>query len=582
MLLAAIGLRIWSVAALVDDLRIVRPILDGRYYLALAQRLATGEGWPPGPLFFGPLYPWLVGLLWRIAPHEILTIQIAQSALGVATLLLLLLAVRRLLGPAAGWAAAVLYLLYGPILAMESQVLMATLLLFLVAAALWLWPRAADPWWRHGLFGICCGLLAVGRGSFLLLPLGWAALQLPRGADGTGGRRWWGRLLWVGLGVALALAPQTVHQTRATGHLQVMTLNGGMNLFIGNNPQAQGIFSAPAELDLHEDVTGTRSASQLAGREMSTEEASRFWTARAFEFVRSQPGRAAVLLLKKAALFFSPDEIPQIADVQLLARDAMPLRVAWLRLGWILPLALLGAASRLRRQRAAILPLVLVIAVGWLQTTVFFATGRYRLPITAAFLALAGAGLVDLWTHARRRRWWIVLLTVAAIALYPLIPPGYPRLKARYFDAYQLGKRQAAEGNYEHALVQYERAIAIWPEGGEAWHDRGVAFLRLDRLEDAADAFTQALRRMPRSAVTWYALGAARHQQGRHELAAEALGRAVALSPYNPRYRIDLGRALAAGGRVAEAAQAWREVLRQDPTQQEAQQLLREVGAEGP
>ncbi len=592
--LLAAALRVWTVVSLAGGPRTSRPILDAAYYLELAARLARGEGWPAGAPVVGPLYPWLLSLLFRLAPATPLTVQVAQSALGLATLLALVLAARRWFGAPAALVAGLLYVFCGPILAMESQVLMESLLLSLGTAALWLWPRRGDSLARHVGFGVCSGLLAAGRGTFLLLPLIWAtgwlwgSLRGPRGRPAAR----WACACAVALGAILPLVPQAVQQTRATGGLRVLTLNGGLNLYVGNNPVARGIFSVPPGLDLHEDVTGTRSASLLAGRELTTVEAGRFWTRRAIDFVRQSPARALGLLAKKALLFFSPDEIPQIEDFQVLAQESWPLRVAWLRFGWVLPLALAGALAR--RGRGArplgsrgippaaaepggagtLAPWLALIAVAWIQTAVFFAAGRYRRPVMGALLGLAGAGLVRLAVTLRARQYRAALLVVAAGVLLALAPPGYPREKARSFDAYQLGKRCSQAGNYLQALGHYDRSIALRPDAGEVWHDRGVALFRLGRLREAAESYERALREMPGSAVTWYALGAAWSQSGQPDRAIAALERAVALSPANPRYRLDLGLALTAAGRAEEAAAQGRAVLALDPGNREAQALM--------
>jgi len=54
---------------------------------------------------------------------------------------------------------------------MENEALMESLLLLFAAAALWLWPAPGRGPLAHLGFGLACGLLAAGRGSFLLLPV---------------------------------------------------------------------------------------------------------------------------------------------------------------------------------------------------------------------------------------------------------------------------------------------------------------------------------------------------------------------------------------------------------------------------
>src|SRR5512138_2120495 len=90
LLLAAVLLRVAGTAGLAADLRVSEPILDGRYYLDVAGRLASGRGWPEGPIVMPPLYPWVLGLLFRLTGASTLAVQIFQAALGLGTLALLL------------------------------------------------------------------------------------------------------------------------------------------------------------------------------------------------------------------------------------------------------------------------------------------------------------------------------------------------------------------------------------------------------------------------------------------------------------------------------------------------------------
>jgi Tfp pilus assembly protein PilF len=628
--LVAIALRVWTVATLVHDLRISRPTLDASYYLDLARRINHGNGWPVDPHFFGPLYPWLLSGLFHIAPAQPLTVQIAQSVLGLVTLALLVATVRRRLGSAAAWATAALYILSGPILAMENIVLMESVMLFLATAALSLWPDSERRPLTHLAFGLTCGLMATGRASFLLLPV--AALlfsmrkpgrQKPHDA-GHAQAHSRGRLLLALLiivGSLAPLVPQIIHQTRTTGHLQILTLNGGMNLYIGNNPRARGIFSSPPELDMNDDLTARRSASIQAGRTLTLEESSQFWMDRALGFMREQPGRALWLLGRKALLFLSPREIPQLYNFETLEESTPPLRVAFMRFGWVLPLAVLGVLAGSRRlgmfsgsrrrgattrqdsssagsptgeQEASgctrgpahpsqkrgidhLIPWLVLIAVGWLQMIVFFATGRFRIAVLPGFLALAGVGVAYLIDMVRRKRFLPIGLTVAAMIALQFLPAGYPADKARAFDAFHLGNRHILDDHFAEALASYRKATELCPASGEAWHGTGVALYKMGRLPQAVDAFIEALKRMPHSAITYYSLGLTYHRLGEDERAVRALGAAVRFNPRRPDYHHDFGIALARIGRLDEAVREWQATLQLDPGHQDAQQHLERV-----
>ncbi|MCK4413955.1 MAG: tetratricopeptide repeat protein [Candidatus Eisenbacteria sp.] len=594
LLLAGAGLRAWSVATLASNLRIQDPILDSRHYFTLALRVAAGEGWPAEPFFFGPLYPAFLAALFRIAPPTPLSAQIAQSLLGLLALLCLILAVRRWFGEEVALVAGLLFILWGPILAIESQILMAPLLLTASCLLLWLWPARDSSPWRYLLFGILGGILAVGRAGFLLIPLLALLLILFGKPAGPGGRPSRSRpvpssgrarpphprlipALLLIAGLLLPLIPQAIHQTRAVGHLQILTLNGGMNLFVGNNPAARGIFSQPPALDLDEDVTGTRSAARLAGRPLTIEEGSRFWMHRALTFMREQPGRLLALWGRKALLFLSPDEIPQINDFQILAEQALPLRVAFLRFGMILPFVLLGV-WRGWRQHRNLAPWLTLIASGWIVTILFFAAARYRIPLMPAFIALAAYGLVQSIRAVRGGHLLPLIGALSTAIVLQLLPASYSTAEARAFDAFQLGLRYTRAGRIPAALQAYEQAVAAAPESGEAWHGRGTALYRLGRHAEAVAAYRKALRCMPHSAVTCYALGLAYLQMGEPGEAARAFEFAVQLNANKPSYRLALGDALALAGRREEAVAAWQEVLELDADNPEARVRLQEAG----
>ncbi len=572
LLLVAVLLRILTIRELAGDLRIQEPILDAQHYLSLAAQLSQGQGWPAVPHFFGPLYPALLSLLFRFASATPLTVQIAQSILGLGTLALLALTTRRWLGRQAAWAAAVLFVLYGPVLAMESQVLMEPLLLFLVAGALWLWPSPDRRPPAHLFFGMACGLLAAGRAIFLLLPAA-AMLVLLMQRRPADTRRWVGAALIV-LGVLLPMLPQAIHQTRTTGHPQLLTLNGGLNLYVGNNAYAKGIFSLPPDLDLNDDLTGTRSASIQAGRQLTLEESSRYWAQRAAEFAREQPGRAAGLVLRKALLFLTPDEIPQIYDFQILEGIVYPLKVAFVRFGWILPLAVLGCIVAGRERRALLVPYLAVIAVAWFQTAVFFAVGRYRLAVLAGFLGPAALGASWLMDRLRQRKLLVPAGVIALIVLLQLLPAAYPLEKARSFDAYQMAMRHVRARQPREALRWYREALRHAPESGEAWHGVGTTLHRMGQYPEAAEAYRRAIARMPRSALTYYALGLSLRAMGDLVGAIAAYRGAVEINPLNPRFRHDLGVALAESGQTEEAAAQWRRVLELAPDHQAARRNL--------
>jgi len=188
-------------------------------------------------------------------------------------------------------ALAALYALCGPLLGIESQVLTESLLLFLTALALFLWPKPGQPGWRHLSFGVVAGLLATGRGLFLLVPMAalvhfWIA-QRSANPPAPGrppekshkGRRSrskksialasaagtraapFASVLFQLAGLVLALLPLAIHQTRSVGSLRILTLNGGskievetMLVMVSNTPLFGKNFLVAPEASLQDGL----------------------------------------------------------------------------------------------------------------------------------------------------------------------------------------------------------------------------------------------------------------------------------------------------------------------------------------
>ncbi|MCA9729333.1 MAG: tetratricopeptide repeat protein, partial [Candidatus Eisenbacteria bacterium] len=386
------------------------------------------------------------------------------------------------------------------------------------------------------------------------------------------------------------IAPLSVYQTRAAGQLVLLTPNGGLNLFIGNNPAARGIYSNPPELDIESDFTGTRSASLLAGRTLTIAESSRFWAARSVGFLTQDPGRAAWLLGRKILLYFSPREIPQIENFSRIATDTPPLRVAFLRFGWILPFAVWGAVSGLARRRRRSTqaaetverwPFVALVVTGWIATIVFFAAARYRIPMVPGFLVLAAIGIVELWRNRRTPgRLLPGTAVIVAVAALLTVLPSYPVARADANSDYLLGLRLSRNGQHEDAIRIFHRALELDPASGEAWHGIGVAMAAQGRLTEATEAYRHALETMPLSTWTYYNLGVCLEQLERFSEAAEAFGAAVSLQPDDANLRYRWGAVLARLGRTADAVEQLESAVRIDSGLQPATALLRRLRAE--
>ena len=112
------------------------------------------------------------------------------------------------------------------------------------------------------------------------------------------------------------------------------------------------------------------------------------------------------------------------------------------------------------------------------------------------------------------------------------------------------------EGDFEEALVAFERAILLVPENGSARVNQGFVLNELGRHEEALGALDRAVALAPDNGAAHNNRGSALNDLGRHEEALGALDRAVELLPDNGVAHSNRGHALNELGRHEEALAA--------------------------
>ncbi len=329
------------------------PVLDSRTQYQWAESLVRTLGMgTPEVMAKPPLYAYFLALnqaLFGQGNPSLFSARLLQLALSAVTCGLAYLVGKRVFGTTAGIAAGILAAAYSPGVFNDGELLDTALAAFLATSLLLLVLRALDdPSPNRWLgCGMVLGLLGLTRGNMLLLAfwaLGLLAVYL-RGRLGVKGliRR---AAMFV-LGILLIILPITARNFLISGRFVLIASNAGINLYTGNNPQADGYSPIPAGIEWER----TWYAAIDAGVFDVTD---RYWTGRALEFWRTQPGKALLLLLKKAVLYWNAYEIPNNVSYEWGREHASVLRLLPLRFGGLAALGLLGMAfGGWRTRRAA-------------------------------------------------------------------------------------------------------------------------------------------------------------------------------------------------------------------------------------
>jgi tetratricopeptide (TPR) repeat protein len=342
------------------------------------------------------------------------------------------------------------------------------------------------------------GIGSLGRPNlFLLLIPGAAAWFLIRTAAS---RRGWTAAASVLIGSAAILILPALYNGVRTGRFVPVTSHGGINFYIGNRPESSGVYSPPPGMradmrGLVEDARKT--ASEMAGREMSDQDASRYWLSRAFDNISEEPGEWAGLMLRKLALFWNGEEIPDVIDISFYREECPVMKLLFVPFSLISVLAIAGLIFVYAggRNRGVF---TLFIAAAVFSVIIFFVNSRYRIP-SVPVLILSGSVFLDGVTRRIGEGRWKE--AAAALIALPVIFFGLvnrdmvtPNRSAMYTF---MGNAYIERGMEEKAKVMFGRAYREDPGSVEARINYARILLRTGDAERAESLYASAFDSYP-------------------------------------------------------------------------------------
>ena len=512
----ALAVRLAHVLALRESPYFARPVLDAETYYWAARALAAGEGWAERVYWQPPGYPYFLAAVLRVAGPGFLAPRLVQAVLGALTAALTCALGARVFGRAVGLGAGLVVALYGLLIYYDAELLAPSLAISLQMATLWSAARAPDERGGRGwlLTGLLGGLTAVVNApALVLLPI-----------LGIAARR---RIGWVLLGAILAIAPVTARNWIQGRELVLISSNGGINLYLGNNPR----YDETVGLRPGRDWQALVRAPALQGV-TGAGPASRFFTERVSAYAGQDPGGFVRLQVRKIGLLLQGNEIPRNQEIYPTRTWSPVLRaLLWkgpgiaFPFGLLLPLAVVGLGVAGRRAPVLAASVVLL----GLTVVAFFVTARYRaalVPLLALFAAAALRwAVVEASPRAR------LAAAGAATAVYMLANVGQGPMPSRMnADAEQgLAHWLESEGRRPEALTLYERLAQEAPNSFDAWYGVAQLATALGQPDKAGAALTRIRGLQPEFPDTAVLLARAAIAAGCGPEAEGFAARAVAL-----------------------------------------------------
>ncbi len=576
-----LGAAVFLLAALVRGLYLYEssdnptfsaPIVDSRTYDQMARWVAKGEGvtdkffWQP---FF---YPFFLSLLYRVSNFSILWAKVVQIILGAVTCALVYRLSEKLFGRTTGIWAGVITAVYMPLVFFEAELLATGWAAFWSVAIVWALIEAGEEpnVWRSFIFGLCGALSIVTRPVFLpffaagvvWLMVRWIVRRLNVRDLGAG-------ILSLAIGFSGVLLGMGILSYRVTGRAIILPLSGGINLYIGNNPNYKETITIRPGVQWEK-------LRQLPGEHGFTDRYARerFFADKTIQYVRNEPLSFLKGLARKSTQFFNSRETPRNLDIYLFREWSSLLRVGVWKVrgfgfpfGLLLPLAVIGAVYRRRMVPGPIW----VFLVSYPASVILvFVTSRYRMPIIPVMSILAAAGCVTIWKILQARQWGqfaAVGATIVGIGLASSVAGPFYEEQFNYEPELYGGVAASLsrQGKVDEAIETYSKAISLKADFIEAHVHLALLLLKQERYQEAVGHWNIALEIEPGDVRLHRDLGLTLFKLGRVEDAIEEYHKAIRIDPNKASIHDNLGTAFQKLNRLSEALQHYSKATELEP-----------------
>ena len=534
------------------------PMVDEQWHLLWAKEIIGGNFWGSDAYFRGPLYPYLLAFFLKITGGSIFWVRFLQIIIASCSAVLVYLLGEKLFSKKAGVVAGFAFAAYATIFFYDAMLLISVIYIFLNLLAVYLLLKQQGKYvpWRWFLAGVVIGLSAIARPNILLLVpffLLWIYLTFSTLKNVKK------RLFIVAIYLAGILVPVlsvTLRNYIVTGEPILISSQGGVNLYIGNNPDAEGLTMLMPEVKLDESfpwtefTAATRAAAEKeAGRELTAGQESSFWTHKAINFILRNPGKFIKLTFKKIVYFFVGFENSDQTDIyQSRTYSTLFSILLWKRpiyfpFGLVFPLALVGMiASWARRKETALL---YVFIIGYIPTVVLFlVTARHRLAVVPFMLIFAAVGILTILDCIKSKNWRMVRL-YSITFLVTLILSNRTYFDIGFENAFQthfnLALAYEQQGNLPAAETEYREALEDNPYSATTLNNLGHVLFRQNKNDEALSYYNKAFAADPNFADAYNNAGLIYESRKDYVPAEQLYRKALSIDPSLYKAHMNLG-----------------------------------------
>ena len=475
------------------------PIIDSYAFMQTAQKISTGDLLAGEEIFWKPpLYPYFLAAAIKTVGLNLYRLRLIQLLMGTVSCLFIYVIGKRLFDRKIGLTSALMASCYGPLIYFEGELLPPFLVIILILflfIVLLSWQR--NPRITKGfLAGIFLGLSAITRPNILIfvpfVPI-WFWLVLGKK---LAKRKFLCHITLFLAGVALIILPVTLRNYALEKDWTLISWNGGINFYIGNNPGYDQYCGMAISSSIWDRVAHTPLALGLNRKS----EIDSYFYHRALRDIGEGPFRYFKILAQKFYIFWDGQEISNNQDIYYFRRYSPLLKaLVWkagigFPFGVLAPLALIGIVLSFKNWRKFLI-LYLFIFSYTFSVILFFNTARYRMPVIP-FLILFAA--YPIWWGVEKLRLKQIKPFLFVLAgtglLFILLNQGLSRATILpSHEQIHVGEYLEGEGKFQQALFAYQEVVESRPYDIEGYKYLGELSLRMGKLTEAEHLFQRIL-----------------------------------------------------------------------------------------
>jgi tetratricopeptide (TPR) repeat protein len=535
------------------------PALDPGWYDQAAQDILQGH-WGPFPLFRAPVYPALLAATYSVFGHDLVAARMLNVVIQAITVWAILRVGQSYFSPKAGIIAAALFAFNGMAIFYTNELLSVTTEMLTASIIVWSTLRLTRDLSPVTLIlcGLSWGIAVITRPNALMIypvvaVILWILSERMVRREGRPLldillQKLTPVLIWVAAAF-VPILPLTLANWIEGGEPVLVATQGGVNFWIGNNPESSGILSVlPGYGNAWTMEDAKLEAESELHRPVGQGELSKYFYAKGWNYLRSDPLGGLQLMIRKTLVFFNRFEISNNKHIAYFAALSPWLpSLIYLDFGILMPLGVLGAWVLWRRSQVKIIVALLLTYAA--SVILFFITTRFRMPAVPWMCLLSAAGLVwaveTLRQHSTSKQ-LLPLALLIPVTVIAWMNPWHMQEASLFWARYMEGNAYLKLGQLDSARACLT-ATATWQDVGQdavsvskAKLNLGVIAAKQGHLEEARQWYQGSLEDDPDNPDAWNNVGTTYESLGDTNAAVDAYRKALELRPNAPDPRHNL------------------------------------------